>query len=167
MSDQKSHLRVISAGIEKEESSSWTRYTGTKEKLIAAGVATEDMFPIWPKRVKDNYGPDTTLEDKYSTKYIKGGRYQLRRYHEYRELPKRPPAWNPATFRAELQRQAGAFLGMLIDESVGRFEQSAYGRCVHRLSEQDVTDLRQMREVFMNRIAKSRVVPGPGVLRCV
>ncbi len=49
------------------------------------------------------------------------------------------PAWNPAGFRADLQRFAG-ILDVLIDNACDRFEEEAYGRCIHRCDTDGTTD---------------------------
>jgi hypothetical protein len=38
--------------IKVERHEMWDGYTGSQEALIAADLASEDMFPVWPKRLK-------------------------------------------------------------------------------------------------------------------
>src|SRR5680860_243416 len=156
MSQDAPNLTAVHRDIQTEESPFSTTYTGTREHLVAAGVATADMFPPWPKRKKWS-GSDLPTEVSWHTQYVKGGRYCVARGHEYR---KPPPAWNPATYRAGLRRQVEIFMGILIDGAAGQIERDVYGRCVHRLADKDIAALRQLREMLLASLAKSVVKPG-------
>ncbi|MEW8385330.1 MAG: hypothetical protein AB2704_26015 [Candidatus Thiodiazotropha taylori] len=57
-------------------------HVGTKEELIKAGLASDEMFPIWPKRVKRYIEPNAPQEKWWNIKRIKGTEFELTRYSE-------------------------------------------------------------------------------------
>ncbi|SET68075.1 hypothetical protein SAMN05216412_11267 [Nitrosospira multiformis] len=58
-------------------------YTGTKEQLIALGVARPEQFPEGRKRVKQDYSMESTLEEGWQVRKLKSGHFELRRGHKY------------------------------------------------------------------------------------
>ena len=76
--------------IKVERSELWDCYLGTQEVLIAARLASEDMFPVWPKRLKYHRGRGALMEEDWRIKRYRGGRFELLRWHERRELPPKP-----------------------------------------------------------------------------
>lgn len=70
-----------------------TSYTGTREQLIAFGIANPDQFPEGKKRLKwkISRGSDNFPPDDFSTKKLKGGIFEIKKYHEYRAPSETPP----------------------------------------------------------------------------
>lgn len=55
--------------------SSFVTYSGKKEDLIAAGIADEEDFPVWPKRNRNSgSGPRHYY---WSVRYVKGGSFEV------------------------------------------------------------------------------------------
>lgn len=105
-------LSVVGSNIEIDLThSDATRYTGTREDLIAAGYATLDMFPEGRKRTKYNLGSDLPDDLQFATHYVKGGRWEVRRWHAPREERE---AWNPDAFRNNTRATAAAVFAVLI-----------------------------------------------------
>ncbi|MCP5443662.1 MAG: hypothetical protein H6968_11565 [Chromatiaceae bacterium] len=50
-------------------------YTGKKEELVAAGIADEEDFPVWPKRYAHS-GTDPRCHT-WSIRYIRGGSFEV------------------------------------------------------------------------------------------
>ncbi|SCY74947.1 hypothetical protein SAMN05216420_11641 [Nitrosospira sp. Nl5] len=68
----------------------YTDYTGTKDQIISLGLALDHDFPVAPKRL--TYGwPAGGFKPEldFQIRKIKGGRFQLRRWHEERKQDKR------------------------------------------------------------------------------
>jgi hypothetical protein len=51
-------------GIVIADSEYWTKYRGTKEALIAAGICTEEQFPVTPKRMREGDMDSLTSHDR-------------------------------------------------------------------------------------------------------
>jgi hypothetical protein len=83
-------LKSISSAITVERCDWCDIYAGEKEDLIAEGVACEDMFPVLPRLVKQQYGPDIPKDDWWTVRRIRGGRFKVIREHEFR-APADPP----------------------------------------------------------------------------
>jgi hypothetical protein len=64
------------------DSSHYTIYKGTKDQLIAFGVARPDDFPEGRKRVK--WGEPGSGEDNFRTEKLKGCRFKLMKWHPVR-----------------------------------------------------------------------------------
>lgn len=88
---ENSHLQEIYQGLEVERDRYLDTFIGTKEDLIAAGLAAADMFPVWPKRTKyKTIRPGESMDDHWSVNYIKGGKFVLSLRHPERK-PIEPP----------------------------------------------------------------------------
>jgi len=80
-------------------------YTGSREDLIKAGLATADMFPVSLKRKKYLIGPGITrLGVTLIIKRKRAGRFELTRYHEERKLP--DPPLTVEIYRMVIEHQA-------------------------------------------------------------
>jgi len=109
-----SELHNVMEGIGVDNKPGWldTRYTGTKDALIKAGLAKEYMFADLPKRVKSGWldcngwpiDKESIHDDQYDwlgdtrpimwdTKRVKGGKYKLSidKSWEEKESLKTPP----------------------------------------------------------------------------
>jgi hypothetical protein len=95
-------------GIVIADSQYWTKYRGTKEALIAAGICTEEQFPVTPKRMRE--GDMDSLTDGWRLRRHKGGVFELMRWHERREKPRPPLRESPEQFREWLAQRARLFV---------------------------------------------------------
>lgn len=88
------------------DSACFTTYTGTREQLIAFGIAMPDQFPEGKKRLKwqISKGSDNFPPDDFSTKKLKGGIFEVKKYHEYRERPSEIP---PILRKLEIRYRPG------------------------------------------------------------
>lgn len=57
-------------------------YTGTKEQLIALGVARPEQFPEGRKRVNWDFSVKSDTIDGWTVKKLKGGYFELKRNHK-------------------------------------------------------------------------------------
>jgi hypothetical protein len=77
-----------------ESLATYTKYTGTKEQLIAAGFAKSDHFPEGKKRLKCHFTPGVIRHpDEFQMKKIKGGRFELKKYNENRGPVTKTAPW--------------------------------------------------------------------------
>jgi hypothetical protein len=58
-------------------------YTGTREQLIALGVAHPDQFPEGRKRLKWDYSMENSNEEGWEIKKLKGDLFELKLHHKY------------------------------------------------------------------------------------
>ncbi|ODT74780.1 MAG: hypothetical protein ABS69_11580 [Nitrosomonadales bacterium SCN 54-20] len=65
-------------------------YTGTREQLIALGVAHPDQFPEGRKRLKWDYSMENSNEEGWEVKKLKSDRFELKKHHKY-VAPKATP----------------------------------------------------------------------------
>ena len=86
-------------------------YTGTQEALIAADLASEDMFPVWPKRIKRGRGANIPMEGRWTIKRYRGAKFTLARYHERRELPSK--SLTPDMYKKIMEINIGGFLELV------------------------------------------------------
>jgi hypothetical protein len=71
-----------------------TKYTGTKEQLIDGGFANSDQFPEGKKRLKWYLAPGVIHHpDEFQMKKIKGGRFELKKWHENRVTVTKTDPW--------------------------------------------------------------------------
>lgn len=54
-----------------------TRYKGSQENLVDAGLASDEMFPIWPKRKRWNLGPDIPFEQQWTVERKRNAQFEL------------------------------------------------------------------------------------------
>ena len=94
--------------IKVERHEMWDDYTGTQEALITAHLASEAMFPVWPKRVKSHFEPNTRREECWRIERRRGAKFQLRRWHEPREEP-----LTPGEYKEVMEISLGSFLEMV------------------------------------------------------
>jgi hypothetical protein len=61
-----------------------TIFIGTREQLIALGVARPEEFPEGKKRLKWDYSMKNSISEGWSIRKIKGGRFEVKKSHEMR-----------------------------------------------------------------------------------
>lgn len=101
---------------------SLTEYTGTKAKLIASGVAREDMLPIGRKRVRNQRFDDADFNDYHgwSLRLVKGGLFKVKVWRIKEREQSRPAPWkDEADFRRHLIEPAEILLEALINRADG------------------------------------------------
>jgi hypothetical protein len=100
--------KKFSTGIVITDGPNETRYRGTREALIAAGVCSEEQFPIWPKRVRYRITPrwdakghpiPKVRHDDWSIRRLKGGIFEFWQEHERRARPRPPLRSLPEEFK--------------------------------------------------------------------
>ncbi len=140
------------------ETETFTIYEGSREDLIAEGVATASMFPEGRKRVKDRLGPDIPKRENWITRRLKGNRYRLIRYHEYREPPREPIPWSPGRFKSRVAHSADMYLDLVQNEARGGIEGELYGRRTHRICREDLDRIRSLSHQLVDAILQARVI---------
>ncbi len=136
--------------IKIERHEIWDSYTGTQEALIAAHLASEDMFPAWPMRLKYHLGPDIPTEEEWSTERRRGARFELKRWHE----PRVPPL-TPNEYKEHAVQCAEITLGALLAYVQGNTE-GANG-----LKLSNSNDLKQRLVRLFKDIRAARVIRKP------
>ena len=139
--------------IEVERHEIWDSYTGTQEALIAASLASEDMFPVWPKRLKYHLGPDIPTEEEWSTERQRGARFKLKRWHELRV-----PPLTPNEYKEHAVQCAEITLGALLAYVQGNTEGAnglklSYSNVLERLVITLWKDIRAARVIRKPRLA--------------
>lgn len=148
-----SDIQLVESKIEVEEGENHIKYVGTQENLINAGVATEDMFPVWPKRVIFCSEPNELNCLYWSIKRIKGGRFVFIKGHEQKtknSMPK-PMPWNPQDYRLKVANIAGIAFS-LFDNLMNTEEFS-----VHKMSDADLEKLDSLRCQYIETVLTARV----------
>ncbi len=140
------------------ETETFAIYEGSRDDLIGAGVATASMFPEGRKRKKWHLGPDIPKGQNWATDRLKGNRYRVQRFHEYRDLPQLPAKWNPMGFRADLADSAVRFLGVLELEAAGGIEEKVHGHRTHRFCNKDLERIRSLSHQLVDTIMQARVI---------
>jgi hypothetical protein len=98
------HILRSRSRIEIERREVYDTFSGTREDLIAAGIASEAMFPEWPKRVLWDYQVQGDGQPPgWKVQRIKGGRFVVTRWHELRRTP---APWDPDDFRVSVGNAA-------------------------------------------------------------
>lgn len=147
--------------VEIESERIYTEFTGSREALIAGGFATEAMFPEGRKRTKRLLGPGGSWDLKFDTKYLKGGRWTVRRWHEAKEAPRRPIPWDPEKYRAGLLVGARAALQIfVVDIANGESEHKAYGQSTHQLNDTDQQKVAALAEQIVEVIRHAVIERG-------
>lgn len=83
------NCRALPPGLEIGRCDGYDTYTGTREALIAAGVAKEDWFPEGRKRVVWHWdSPDTLSRRPCCVERARGGRFRVLRWPERTNLRK-------------------------------------------------------------------------------
>ncbi len=143
--------------IEIEPTPCSTIYRGTRQALIEAGVATDDMFPTPPKRNKDNR-PQPSPGAEWSVQYRGQGRYQVVRMHEPRPAVR---AVAPSELRAVASRIVESLLGMLLTQARGTRRGLApeIKQPTHRMADADLEALEALGDQLRARIARAEWVP--------
>lgn len=125
------------------DSGTWTLYRGSKDQLIAAGFADASYFPEGRKRVKHCGEPYSEHRAWWSIKKIRGERFELRKDHEYRPLPK-PKAEQYsclALFKDQAVFSANISLDIVTMRLSGKAEFSEYGETTIWIDEQSMQDV--------------------------
>ena len=153
-------LRVqdVFKDIKVERHEMWDDYTGTQEALITAHLASEKMFPIWPKRLKYHLGPDIPTEEYWRIERRRGARFELRCWHERRELP--PKLLTPDEYKACVIRHAEINLELLLELVRGeiRGTNGLYLSNVNWMKDQAFTIMDNIRAARMIRKPRLAVV---------
>ena len=136
--------------IKVERREMYDSYTGTQEALIVAHLASEDMFPVWPMRLKYHLGPDIPTEEEWSTERRRGARFELKRWHE----PRVPPL-TPNEYKEHAVQCAEITLGALLEYVQGNYEDASD----LRLS--NANDLEQRLVKLLNDVRAARVIRKP------
>jgi hypothetical protein len=68
--------------VQSERTLHYCTYTGTRDNLIASGIAAATMFPKAPKRVMYGSCSDDSPDDFWKITAAKGGLFQLRVWHK-------------------------------------------------------------------------------------
>ena len=112
----------------------------TQDDIIDAGVATADMFPIWPKRVTHCTGPDILFDQWWSIRRIKGTRFELTKRHERKTKKAEPKSksWNSQDFRIDIANRAEMAFSLFM--SIVNEEDS-----IHKMSAPDLCKLERIR----------------------
>lgn len=144
----------------------WTEYTGTREDLIASGIASQDMFPRGRKQVSSHFGQ--TLTESWIVSRLREERFIVTIMHERDQAANRALPWDPVGYKDKLLRHAaGAFDYMVLQAASGDVEKEKFGRATHRLSEKDRQRLSALREQALHIIRQARVERGERHLRVV
>ncbi len=106
-------VRDVLKDIKIERREMYDSYTGTQKALIAAHLASEDMFPVWPMRLKYHLGRDITTEEYWRIERRRSARFELRCWHERRELPPKP--LTPNEYKEHAVQCAEITLGALLE----------------------------------------------------
>jgi hypothetical protein len=142
--------------LEIEKGVIWTEYTGTREALIAEGVATSDMFPIGRKTINSHLGNDVT--EGWRVTRLREERFRVTIMHERAARPDAPAPWDPLTFKQKLLRHAaGALDYMILQPAAGDTEKEKYGTATHRLNVKDRQKLLALREQLIHAINQATV----------
>ena len=142
--------------LEIEKGVIWTEYTGTREALIAEGVATPDMFPSGRKTISSHLGSDVT--EGWRVTRIREERYKVTLMHEPAARSETLAPWDPLTFKQKLLRHAaGALDYMILQPAAGDSEREKYGTATHRLNVKDRQKLLALREQLMHAINHATV----------
>ncbi len=121
-----------------------TEHTGGKAELIAAGVASDAMFPAGRKRIRYAAESERSFHGYHSWKTyrVKGGKFLVRVVRR-REAPQRPAPWRTeAEFRQHAAVLAAAMSATLLQRVSGEAEKDGgdaigyrYSRdCLQRLA---------------------------------
>lgn len=125
------------------DSGIWTIYRGSMEQLIAAGFADESYFPEGRKRVNYCREPYSEHRQWWSIKKIKGVRFELRKNHEYRPLPKpKDERYScPALFKDRVVFLANIHADVVMMQLSGEAELLEYGEKTILIDEQSMQDV--------------------------
>ena len=143
-------VRDVLKDIKIERREMYDSYTGTQEALIAARLATEEMFPVWPKRAKANIEVDDPREEWWRIKRRRGARFELSRWHEYRELP--PKSLTPDEYKSIMEQSAKITLGAFLMHVQGG---------TNGLQLSNANDLEQRLVRLLNDVRAARVIRKP------
>ena len=147
--------------LEIEKGVIWTEYTGTREALIAEGVATPDMFPSGRKTINSHIGKDVT--DGWRVTRLREERFKVTIMHEQATRPDMPAPWDPLTFKQKLLRHAaGALDYMVLQPAAGDTERAKHGTATHRLNRRDRQKLLALREQLIHTINHATVERADG-----
>lgn len=142
-----------------EEGDVWTEYTGSREDLIAGGIATPGMFPEGRKQVNSHFGE--TLTENWIVSRLREERFIVTVMHDRNSGRDRSLPWDPVAFKDKLLRHtAGAFDYMVLQAASGDVEKEKFGTITHRLSEKDRHRLSALREQALQIIRQARVERG-------
>lgn len=139
----------------------WTRYIGSKEQLIGAGFADESYFPEGRKRVKcaPRNWADVPNRKWWCINKIKGGRFELRKDHEYRAplKSKNEMYSSPSLFKDRILFTLNNFLSVTMRDLSGQYEFSECGETTIWLEEQSMQDVLAARARLVEAIRTAKV----------
>ncbi len=139
-------VQDVLKGIKVERREMYDSYTGTQEALIAADLASEDMFPVWPKRIKRGVRANIPMERWWTIKRYRGAKFALTRRHEYRKLPSKP--LTPYVYKKFMEINLGVFLDLVKGSENG-------------LQLSNANDLEQRVTTLLEDIRAARVIRKP------
>lgn len=154
------YIPVIENHIEIQYGEFCTIYIGTKEDLIAAAIAGESMFPTGGNLVISNLRPEVGLNERWITRNIKNGRFEICRWHERKSLPKPPAPWNPQAFRENIIRFIDTIQYALLQRITGNIEAEDHdGVATHRFAEADQQRIKQLHAQLIAVLQNARIEP--------
>jgi hypothetical protein len=141
-----------SACITIKENGLFTEYFGDRKALLETGLATSDMFPEYPKRVKSATVLDSASAQGWRIERKKGGFYMVRKWRERHAAS----ALSPRKFQEDLAEFAlRLFDTGIIARARGQpAHDGVYDQSVHQLCTRDIETLMALRNqviaVIMN-----------------
>ena len=147
--------------LEIEKGVIWTEYTGTREALIAEGVATPDMFPSGRNTTNSHFGKDVT--EGWRVTRVREERFKVTIMHDRMGQTDAPAPWDPLKFKQKLLRHAaGALDYLILQPAAGDTERHKYGKATHRLNLKDRKKLLALREQLIHTINQATVERADG-----
>jgi len=101
MKDGLSHAELAERGITVREYSTLRVYVGTKAALVDAGVVADDQFPAGWMKSGGYKGYKSNPSQRWKVQRLRHGQdiFEVRRWHEPRELDDRPSSTDPVFAR--------------------------------------------------------------------
>jgi hypothetical protein len=129
----------------------------TKDELITAGLATEDSFPIPPKRVHYYEDREVRINPWRTIRRVKGGLYELR--FERLKPPPLPPTYDHEAAHKDLLTWVNGFMKAIASILSGNSEKEVYGMAVHRASEADQENVMDAFRAVLDAAERVRFIP--------
>ena len=135
---------IAPQGLQIEIQDRWTKFTGTRQDLVAEGVVSEAHFPVPPKRVKRTHGPDTPSGEDVCVRRIPQGRFEVLRYHPPTEkLPVRSEEYSsPEAWCHSREIRITTLLTILEGWANGRVEAESFGSTSIRYDDATLAEIK-------------------------
>jgi hypothetical protein len=147
-------------GLQIEMHDRWTKFTGTKQDLIAEGVVADTHFPVLPKRVRQTRGPNDFCREDISVRRITGGLFEVLRHHPPAEkLPVRSEEYSsPQAWCHSREIRITTLLTILEGWANGRVEAESYGSTSIRYDDATLAEIRSATLKILDAVQKGHAV---------